>query len=230
MKPYSQFVSEAQSSREQQFFNDIKTRAKRQGATDVESNLIAAQGALETGWGKSPSGSWNYFGQKASSNEKGTSKGTFEYGASGRYNTSAKFKDYDSLDSSIADRINKWSYKTRGSKDVEDAATRLQIPGGQRIPGSKEVSHGAYATSPIYVSSVSRIARDYGGSKVSSPSQVNSSKPYAAKKGSLDTPSPTRVLAKLKGKSGELNKTTGKFTQRKWSNPEGTRYKAYGGK
>jgi hypothetical protein len=41
---------------------------------------------------------------------------------------------------------------------------------------------------------------------------------------------PVKVLAKLKGKTGELDKSTGKFTQRNWSEPEGTRYKAYGGK
>jgi hypothetical protein len=49
-------------------------------------------------------------------------------------------------------------------------------------------------------------------------------------KGSLDTPTQTRVLAKLKGKTGELDKTTGKFAQRDWSQPEGSRYKAFGGK
>lgn len=58
-------------------------------------------------------------------------------------------------------------------------------------------------------------------------SSSGSSKPS---KGSLDKPEPTRVLAKLKGKSGELNKKTGEFTERGWSKPEGKRYKDYGGK
>jgi len=49
-------------------------------------------------------------------------------------------------------------------------------------------------------------------------------------KGSLDSPSSTRVLAKLKGETGELDKSTGQFSKRDWSNTEGERYKTYGGK
>jgi flagellum-specific peptidoglycan hydrolase FlgJ len=211
-----------------EFYNDVKSRAKRLGASDIEADLIASQSALETGWGKSPSGKNNYFGQKASSKEKGSVKGTQEYGGGGMYGTSAKFKDYDSLDSSIKDRINKWSYKTKGAKDVADATRRLQLPGGAEIPGSKERSHGAYATDPDYVSKITSISSRYGsGSTTANSTPTSAQKPT---KGSLDTPAPTRVLAKLKGQSGELDKTTGKFTKRDWSQPEGDRYKAKGGK
>ncbi len=62
---------------------------------------------------------------------------------------------------------------------------------------------------------------NHGASTPSAPSGT---------KGSLDAPAQTRVLAKFKGKSGELDKTTGKFTARDWSNTEGSRYKAFGGK
>lgn len=62
---------------------------------------------------------------------------------------------------------------------------------------------------------------NHGASAPSAPSGA---------KGSLDAPAQTRVLAKFKGKSGELDKTTGKFTARDWSNTEGSRYKAFGGK
>jgi len=234
MKLFSQFVTEAQTSREQQFYNDIRSRAKKQGASDVDADVIASQAALETGWGRSPSGSWNYFGQKATSREKGTSKGTQEYGGRRMYGTSARFKDYGSLDSSIADRINKWSYKTRGAADVADATRRLQLPGGSKIPGSKEKSHGAYATDPDYVSKISDISRRYGNvqnnTKLAFTPGLNLVKPFEPSKGSLDAPSPTKVLARLKGKSGELDKTTGKFTSRNWSDTEGSRYKAFGGK
>jgi hypothetical protein len=69
-----------------------------------------------------------------------------------------------------------------------------------------------------------------GSSAKPAPSPVAKPSPKEGRKGSLDTPAPTRVLAKLKGKSGELDKTTGKFSKRDWSEPEGSRYKAYGGK
>lgn len=225
MKSFSKFISEAQTSKEQEFYNDIRSRARRLGASDIDADVIASQAALETGWGRSPSGSWNYFGQKAGRGEKGTSKGTQEFGGGRMYGTSATFKDYGSLDDSIADRINKWSYKTKGASDVADATRRLQLPGGSEIPGSKEKSHGAYATDPDYVSKITSISGRYGAGGAA-PS-VSTPKPTT---GSLNTPSNTQVLAKLKGKSGQLDKATGKFTERKWSNPEGERYKAHGGK
>ncbi len=231
MKTFNQFILESQTSKEQQFYNDIRSRAKKQGASDIDADVVASQAALETGWGKSPSGSWNYFGQKASGSEKGTSKGTQEFGGGKMYGTSAKFKDYGSLDDSIADRLGKWSYKTKGAADVADATRRLQLPGGAEIPGSKEKSHGAYATDPDYVSKISSISGRYGsGSSGSSGKTAKSSSTSKPSAGSLNTPSVTQVLAKLKGKTGQLDKTTGKFTERKWSNPEGSRYKAYGGK
>ena len=61
---------------------------------------------------------------------------------------------------------------------------------------------------------------------------LNSSRSNTTKvsRGALDTPSSSRVLAKLKGVTGELNKSTGKFTKREWSSTEGSRYKKYGGK
>jgi flagellum-specific peptidoglycan hydrolase FlgJ len=215
MKTFNQFLGEATSA-QQAFYNDVKARFKK--------------AALETGWGKSPSGKNNYFGQKASSKEAGSTKGTWEVQGGRSVTTSARFKDYDSLDSSIKDRMNKWSYKTRGAKDVEDATRRLQLPGGAKIPGSKERSHGAYATDPDYVTKVSSIARKYGSGAAGAATVAAKPAPKAGTQGSLDTPSPTRVLAKLKGKTGELDKTTGKFSQRGWSQPEGSRYKSFGGK
>lgn len=255
MKSFSEFrdnifISEA--SKEQQFYNRVFDSAKRQGASDVEANTIASQAAVETGYGKYPSGSFNYFGQKGTSRENTSRMPTREVVRGRDVTVNANFKNYDSLDASIRDRMKKWNYKTQGTTNVRDAVSRLQIPGGQPIPGTKETSHGAYATDPRYVDSVSSIAQQYG--RTSSPvsalptagkgilskiknvlglgkkkqSQVSSPKPSV--KGALNSPSPTRVLAKLKGKTGELDKTTGKFTERDWSSTEGSRYKKYGGK
>lgn len=233
IKTFGQFMFEAASS-QQAYYNDIRARAKKQGASDVEADVIASQSALESGWGKSQSGKNNVLGQKASGREAGSVKSTQEFGGGKMYGTAAKFKDYDSIDANLKDRMNKWSYKTKGSKDVSDAVKRLQIPGGAEIPGSKEKSHGAYATDPDYVSKVSSIARTYGsGAAGASLAAKPTPKPTTTKpttKGALDTPSPTRVLAKLKGKTGELDKSTNKFSKRDWSQPEGSRYKSYGGK
>lgn len=226
MKTFNHFLIEATSA-QQAFYSDIRARAKKHGASDVEADVIAAQSSLESGFGKYRSGANNVLGQKASSREAGSVKGTQEFSGGRMQGTAAKFKDYDSVDSNIKDRMSKWGYKTRGAKDVSDAVRRLQIPGGAEIPGSKEKSHGAYATDPDYVSKVSSIASRYGAGAAAAKAAPA---PKAGTKGSLDTPSPTRVLAKLKGKTGELDKSTGKFAQRGWSQPEGSRYKTFGGK
>ena len=224
----------------QQFFDNIYNRARALGANDIEAKTIAAQGSLETGYGRSPSGSFNYFGQKGSSGENTSTMSTREVINGRNVTVNANFKNYDSLDASIRDRMKKWGYKTRGAESVEQAAQRLQIPGNQLIPGTKKLSHGAYATDPSYASKVARIASDYGGSvkppslwsRLKPPSLWSRVKPSAkiGTKGYLDTPSSTRVLAKLKGKTGSLDKTTGKFTKRGWSSTESGRYKNYGGK
>lgn len=229
MKTFKQFISEAQSDKERQAYFD---RIRRQAASagDRFPELTAAQAALESGWGSTPSGKNNPFGQKASSSEKGTVKGTEEVGPGGRYSTSAKFKDFDSEGEATKNRVKTWSYKYGDAKDLETAARNLQLPTGAKIPGTKETSHGVYATSPIYASRISQIAREYGGSNKKSGSASSSPSKSVTAKGSLDIPEPARVLAKLKGKTGELDKTTGKFSTRGWSSTEGERYKTYGGK
>ena len=230
MKTFSEFCYNLQEDRNQKFYNRIKQGALAAGASPVEADTIAAQASLETGYGKYPSGSFNYFGQKGTSRDNTTSLRTREVINGRSQMMNQPFKNYDSLEASIRDRINTWGYKTRGAESVEDAARRLQIRGGQPIPGSKEVSHGAYATDPNYASTVASIARTYGGGGgiPSLRSAATTIKP--TQKGALNSPSPTRVLAKLKGKTGELDKSTGKFTKRGWSSTEGSRYKKYGGK
>jgi len=232
MKTFSEFCHNLQEDRNQRFYNQIKQGALAAGASPVEADTIAAQASLETGYGKYPSGSFNYFGQKGTSRENTTRMRTREVINGRSVMMNEPFKNYDSLESSIRDRMSKWGYKTRGAESVEDAARRLQIPGGGRIPGSREISHGAYATDPNYASTVASIARTYGGGGGRLPSlrsrSITTMKP--TQKGALNSPSPTRVLAKLKGKTGELDKSTGKFTKRGWSSTEGSRYKKYGGK
>jgi len=232
MKTFSEFCHNLQEDRNQRFYNQIKQGALAAGASPVEADTIAAQASLETGYGKYPSGSFNYFGQKGTSRDNTTRLRTREVINGRSVMMNEPFKNYDSLDASIRDRMKTWSYKTRGAESVEDAARRLQIPGGGRIPGSREISHGAYATDPNYASTVASIARTYGGGGGRLPSlrsrSITTMKP--TQKGALNSPSPTRVLAKLKGKTGELDKSTGKFTKRGWSSTEGSRYKKYGGK
>jgi len=173
MKTFKQFIKEAKDPN-QEFYNKIYRQAKAAG--DKFPHLVAAQASLESGYGASPSGKNNYFGQKATDKEAGSVKATQEFGGGGYYGTSAKFKDYDDESEGVRTRIKNWSYKYGDAKDEVEAARRLQLPGGAEISGSKEKSHGAYATDPEYVGKLSSVMNTYRGG-VDADEEPKQSKP-----------------------------------------------------
>lgn len=179
MKTFNHFLEESYAAyqnlvedAQQDFYNRIYRQAKAAG--DKFPHLVAAQASLESGYGASPSGKNNYFGQKATAGEAGTVKGTQEFGGGGMYDTSAKFKDYEDELEGIKTRIKNWSYKYGDAKDEIEAARRLQLPGGAEIPGSKEKSHGAYATDPEYTTKLSDIMGRLRGSVKDDSAPVSS--------------------------------------------------------
>ena len=207
MKTFKQFIIESDDGARQAYFNKIYNAAKNSG--DRFPEVVAAQAALESGWGSSPSGKNNYFGQKASANEKSTSRQTTEVGSGGSYRTSANFKDYDDESASIKDRIKKWSYKYGDAKDVDTAVSRLQLPYGAKIPGSKETSRGVYATDPDYTSKISSIAKEYR-SRIKDETPKAPAKPTSS---SSTTPAATKsftrqVIQDKGGKGGTVSTNT----------------------
>jgi flagellum-specific peptidoglycan hydrolase FlgJ len=109
--------------------------------------LVAAQFALESGYGKHMSGKNNPFGQKASAREAGTVRGTQEYGSGGAYSTSSKFKDYASIAQAFQEHIKRWHMDLRASTPRQAA---------------QEVLSKGYATDPAYVSKLVKIMQDNG--------------------------------------------------------------------
>lgn len=93
--------------------------AKSKG--DKFPELTVAQAALETGWFNSPSGEYNYFGQKASDSQKGSYKQTKEFEGDEKYSTKAKFRDYENLSEAVNDRIKKWGKKYSSASTPEEA-------------------------------------------------------------------------------------------------------------
>ena len=102
---------------------DLYEVARKKG--DKFPELTVAQAALETGWFKHMSGNYNYFGQKASKSQKGTNKITSEYTNNRKFKASEKFRDYDSIEQSMDDRMRKWGAKYAKSKTINEAISAI---------------------------------------------------------------------------------------------------------
>jgi len=97
---------------------------------------------------------------------------------------------------------------------------------GERAMSAKlraDLIRGGFGSDKLGAGHYPGDGHDHGGSS----SRSLSSTPF---KGSLDTPAKTKVLAKEKGQTGELDLVTRKFTKKDWSDTESSRYKAFGGK
>ena len=128
---------------------DIYNSAKRQG--DKYPELTVAQAALETGWFKKPSGKNNYFGQKATAKQSGTVLRTTEVAGNKAYKTNDKFRDYNTIDEAVSDRIKKWGSKYQDAGNVEEAISRIWKYDSKKGQGV------GYATDPEYGNKVKSI-------------------------------------------------------------------------
>ena len=97
------------ASSKEQFVANIYHAAKKAGLTDSAARVMAAQGALESGWGKSKLASNynNIFGVKAGKSWKGatTNMKTREVYNGKSVTENATWRAYDSVDEAIADRV-----------------------------------------------------------------------------------------------------------------------------
>jgi len=133
-------------------FEEIRTMAQKSGAKYPE--LVAAQWALESGWGKTPSGKNNYFGIKATAGESSTSKGTWEVINGKEVDTTANFKNYDSPQGSVDDLVGKWHKNYKGYTGVNSAGSASDAAGMLVTEN--------YATDPAYADKLRKIMRDQG--------------------------------------------------------------------
>ena len=112
-------------------------------------NLVSAQWALESGWGQETSGVHNYFGQKG----QGTAKMTKEW-VNGQYvNVEDEFKDYDSVEASVQDLVNKWHKNYRGYNGVNNARSKEEA--------ALMLYRQGYATNPIYANKLIVLMNRY---------------------------------------------------------------------
>jgi hypothetical protein len=119
------------------FWQEFYDYGKAAGAKFPE--LVAAQAALESGWGEHLSGKNNYFGIKGS---PGTVVTTQEWTGTRFVTIEAEFKDFDSPLECVKHLVDRWYKDWRGYEGVNRAATRNEAAELLKAEG--------YATDPVY--------------------------------------------------------------------------------
>jgi hypothetical protein len=142
----------------------VASAAKAAGALYPE--LVAAQWALESGWGKKTSGKNNYFGIKGS----GTKHNTQEFEGGKFVTINAEFEDFDSLYDCVVYLVERWYKNWKQYKGVNTAASKEA--------GARHLVKEGYATDPAYAEKLIKLMRDHGtGQTGQSQSKSHASKP-----------------------------------------------------
>lgn len=123
----------------------------------VPARAIAAQAALETGWGRhvmknaDGSSSFNLFGIKADASWKGarTTQDTTEYSGGVKLSESAQFRSYASLDEAFAD----YARFLKSNPRYAQALTQRDSAGF-----ASGLQQAGYATDPAYARKIMHIA------------------------------------------------------------------------
>ena len=126
--------------------------------------LLAAQWALESGWGKSTSGQNNYFGIKG----EGTTCKTTEFVNGARVHIEAEFMDFADLGSCVSYLVTRWYKDFKGYKGVNGAA--------DRNAAAKELVKQGYATDPSYAEKLIKLMAEKAP-KGASQSKSQASRP-----------------------------------------------------
>ena len=126
--------------------------------------LVAAQWALESGFGKYSAGTFNYWGIKATGRSPGTLKTTQEFINNEWITIEARFQNFASIQEAVDYLVARW-YKDFGKtyKGVNRAATRDEA--------AKLLVIEKYATDPTYSSKLISLLNQYApnGAKLASP-------------------------------------------------------------
>ena len=125
----------------------VLAAARKAGAKYPE--VVAAQWALESGWGEHTSGHFNFFGIKATGDEPYSTCTTWEHYDGKDVTIQAKFRDFDSLQECIDDLVTKWYLDYKGYKGVNRAQSVGEC--------CQLLVQEGYATDPHYASKLMSI-------------------------------------------------------------------------
>jgi len=131
----------------------VLAAARKAGAKFPE--VVAAQWALESGWGEHTSGDFNYFGIKAAEGEPYSTCTTWEHYDGKDVTIQAKFKDFDSYQDCINQLVNQWYRDYKGYKGVNRAQSVGEC--------CQLLVAESYATDPHYAAKLMSIINRQAG-------------------------------------------------------------------
>jgi hypothetical protein len=117
-------------------WNGVVELAREAGAKFPE--LVAAQWALESNWGRSTSGTHNYFGLKG----KGTTTTTTEYVNGVPISVRDGFLNFGSLKECVEYLVTRWYKDYKQYSGINNAKTTLEA--------AQQLTKQGYATDPVY--------------------------------------------------------------------------------
>lgn len=140
-------------------FQEIYTAAKNAGIPHPE--VIAAQWAVESGWGAKQSGKNNYWGIKAgdgnpNNNSAGTVVMTHEVIGGKKIQMPQKFRDYETLEEALKDRAN-FTSKSGGRYDKAGYFTATSP-----AEAAQALQKAGYATDPNYANTLISVMKSGG--------------------------------------------------------------------
>lgn len=138
--------------------------AEKAGAKWPE--LVAAQWALESGWGKNTSGKHNYLGLKG----QGADCVTQEYENGVPVTITDGFLNFDSLEDCITYLVTRWYKDFKGFKGVNRASSANAA--------ARELQNQGYATNPSYADKLIKLMTERAGASKPAP---QASKPQEGK-------------------------------------------------
>ena len=133
-------------------FGSVYQMAKNSGAAYPQ--LVAAQWALESDYGKKPSGTNNFFGIKATDSESSTSKPTWEVRGGKNVTETAQFKNFNTPQGSVDHLVTQWHKNYKNYSGVNNAPNARAA--------ADMLLQENYATDPAYAEKLKRIMKEQG--------------------------------------------------------------------
>tara|TARA_R110002020_G_scaffold348106_1_gene561777 strand:- start:18986 stop:21790 length:2805 start_codon:yes stop_codon:yes gene_type:complete len=186
--PQDKLVPKGKASSNIQGTNEEKWKAfyaMAQKAGAKYPNLLAAQFALESGWGTALAAKNNFFGIKATGSESSTVSNTREVINGKTVYMNEPFKNFDTPQDAVNHLVTQWYKDYRGYKGVNNAPDAFAAADQLRAEG--------YATDPVYSQSLKRLLTQYAGIEGSEGDIQNIPSDVARTATPDNTPTPAQI-------------------------------------